>query len=157
MLTIAQAVREALKVTDPEGPRDRILTIARAKLAQSGSKEEVKLHNVYQGVEKIRKAMNTRVLTKELVAEYETKFGRLLRKTVGTPIVPPHKRTLPTITPPEVKATVPTAHNELRQAVAFAKEVGGIERAIEVLQELKEFQISSTKTTNISPSNNGKT
>lgn len=156
MLMIAQAVREALKVTDPEGPRDRIRLIAQSKLEQSGNmNEKIKPHNVDQGIKKIKDRMNVEVLSKELVVEYENKYKeKLVFEVEGRPILSPAAKPMTMKVPPALDPT----YRELKEAVPYAKSVGGIDRAIAILQALKELnnEYSSETKTAHAPGTNSK-
>jgi hypothetical protein len=134
-MTISEAVRAAFKTVDnPDAvDRSRVLVIARVKLAQSGNTtDEVKVHNVTQ----VRSQMRSRVgaLTKNKIEQYE----RLLAQKNGrteTPVRSAAMVTTPTKPQPEA---ITVEH--LRRAAAFIASVGGLERAAEVLQVLKEIR-----------------
>lgn len=130
MLTISQAVREALKtVEDPEAADGkRLLTIARAKLHQSGNtKDEVKDHNVSQMRGKIRDAMG-KPLTVQKVKDYEATL---------TGVCPSVSSTLKST--PAVLDVTPSLESLLQAAKEFIHKAGGIDKAESLIRILKEI------------------
>ena len=128
-MTIHEAVRAAFKTFEnPDAAdRQRVLVIARAKLAQSGNtKDEVKVHNVTQVRCQIRAALGK--FTREAIEEYERKRLKAARA-------------LPA--PSAARVTAPAAEITLSQLKAgrdFVAAAGGFDAALAVLQALKEIR-----------------
>lgn len=140
MLTRAQAIREALKeVPDPEtAEAKRLLAIARAKLAQVGSREEVDGDHISKARYYLRQQIGQK-LTRQNIEAYERTMPYQFRpKTVkpnGAPVTAARVTAVPAPAP-SASATL----DQIRLAKEFASKLGGVSQAIAALEILKELQ-----------------